>query len=403
MSLNRTITTVLFSISFLYAISHINTVAAQTASNDTAPVGPGAASNDTAPVGPGAASFSVPAEAAPLSDEIALNGSTSISLSLQNPQPPRGTVWNYVIDSLPLYGSIQPINKKGDPIPNGMLTYRASNNFSGVDSFTYKITDNTSSSKSGWISIKTYAANPIIKEPIPRIIVAILIAIASVVAIVLASSRIIAKLQNSVVGNPIDSSKFGDILRSNNMDPSLSVFQFFLWTIVLMFSLFSIYLIRILGGVTEAIPGPPPVMLFALTGISFATPSVSSFISSIRYPKTDDPETVRTLEGSDRDVRPPWGEMLREFGKPSLSRFQMFGWTWISIAVYLFIYGGEIMRDSNNVINLSIPDVFPILVALMGLSELVFLGAKATVTTQIEITKVFPLQVRKGRYMSIFG
>lgn len=39
----------------------------------------------------------------------------------------------------------------------------------------------------------------------------------------------------------------------------------------------------------------------------------------------------------------------------------------------------------------------------MGLSELVFLGAKATVTTQIEITKVFPLQVRKGGYMSIFG
>jgi hypothetical protein len=61
------------------------------------------------------------------------------------------------------------------------------------------------------------------------------------------------------------------------------------------------------------------------------------------------------------------------------------------------------MKHSSNVVNLSIPDVFPILVALMGLSEVVFLGAKATVTTQIEITKVFPLQVKRGGYLSIFG
>ena len=95
--------------------------------------------------------------------------------------------------------------------------------------------------------------------------------------------------------------------------------------------------------------------------------------------------------------------MLREFGKPSLSRFQMFGWTWISIAIYLFIYGAEITKYSNDVVSLSIPDVFPIFVALMGLSEVVFLGAKAAVTSQIEITKVFPLQVKQGGNLSIFG
>jgi hypothetical protein len=53
--------------------------------------------------------------------------------------------------------------------------------------------------------------------------------------------------------------------------------------------------------------------------------------------------------------------------------------------------------------NLSIPDVFPILVVLMGLSQVVFLGAKATVTAQMEITKVFPLKVKRGENLSIFG
>jgi methionine-rich copper-binding protein CopC len=47
--------------------------------------------------------------------------------------------------------------------------------------------------------------------------------------------------------------------------------------------------------------------------------------------------------------------------------------------------------------------VFPVLVVLMGLSQSVFLGAKATVTSQIEITKVFPLEVKRGEHLSIFG
>jgi hypothetical protein len=133
---------------------------------------------------------------------------------------------------------------------------------------------------------------------------------------------------------------------------------------VLMFVLFSVYLIRIFGGVTEVIAGPPPVYLLALTGISFVTPFASSLISSLRYPKAD---TVIEEQGI-QNGRPPLGEMLREFGKPSLSRYQMFGWTWISIIIYLSIYGAELSRDHINVANLKIPEVFPILVALMGLS-----------------------------------
>jgi len=182
------------------------------------------------------------------------------------------------------------------------------------------------------------------------------------------------------------------------MDPSLSVFQFFLWTIVLMFVLSTVYLIRAFGGLTEAIP-VYPLYLLALTGISIVTPLGSSLISSLGYPKAD---TVVTVTSEDR---PPWGEMLREFGKPSLSRFQMFGWTWISIVIYLAVYGAEISNHYSNVgiLSLNTPDVYPVLVALMGLSQVMFLGAKANVTNQIEITKVFPLQVARRGQLSIFG
>ena len=33
----------------------------------------------------------------------------------------------------------------------------------------------------------------------------------------------------------------------------------------------------------------------------------------------------------------PFSEMLNEYGKPTLSRFQMFVWTWICIGIYLAI------------------------------------------------------------------
>jgi hypothetical protein len=109
--------------------------------------------------------------------------------------------------------------------------------------------------------------------------------------------------------------------------------------------------------------------------------------------------TVISEDGQNK--RSPWGEMLWEFGKPSLSRFQMFGWTWISIVICLSVYGGEISNHYTNVgiLHLNIPDVYTVLVVLMALSQFVFLGA----TNEIEITKVFPSEIKEGDNLSIFG
>jgi hypothetical protein len=371
-----------------------NASTATTASIGTNATNATTAANRTAQ----AAHNNLPSSPFPVYQEVSENGSIGIDLRLQNREP-AGVNWTYVLNSLPSHGSIQPYIKIGEPIPNGMIMYEARPNFTGNDYLTYKVHNQTSSTTVGSITINVHIIRPIISNPVHRIIVSFVIAIVLIIVITVAVWRIISKLRKNT--SPINSSKFWDIIRSNDMDPSLSVFQFFLWTIVLMFVLITVYLIRIFGGVTEAIPGSPPFALLALTGISFVTPFGSSLISSLSYPKAD---TViqETLEG-DQNLRPPLGEMLREFGKPSLSRFQMFGWTWISIVIYLSVYGAEISRDYNYVSNLTIPDVFPILVVLMGLSQAVFLGAKANVTNQIEITKVFPLEVKEGDNLSIFG
>ena len=348
--------------------------------------------------------------------EVSEGGSIIIELPLENREP-AGANWTYELESLPSHGSV-PI-KKGGYIPNGIIPYQAFPNFTGNDYFTYNVThkfNNQQSSTTGSISITSYVPKPIIYNPILRLITSFVITTVLIIVIIIAALRIITKLRKNK--SPINSSKFSDIIRSNDMDPSLSVFQFFLWTIVLMFVLFSVYLIRIFGGVTEAISGPPPIALLALTGISIVTPFGSSLISSLGYPKADKTETNASATNvsatnvsatnvsainTNQNSRPPWGDMLREFGKPSLSRFQMFGWTWISIAIYLSVYGAEISRDYSTVGFLNIPDVYPLLVVLMGLSQVVFLGAKANVTNQIEITKVFPLEVKEGEQLSVFG
>jgi hypothetical protein len=329
-----------------------------------------------------------------VSHEIFPNESITIDLS-SDTEKPVGANWTYYLESTPSLGTTTPI-KRGELIPNGIIQYKASPSFKeGTDSFIYKVQNQTSSTTG---SITIYIPKPIISSPALRLFVSAVVAAVLIIAITVAAWRIISKLRQNK--NPMNSSKFWDILRTSDMDPSLSVFQFFLWTIVLMFALFTVYLIRIFGGVTESIPGSPPLNLLALAGISIVTPIGSSLISSLGYPKAD---TTMTETSEDSQNRPPWGEMLREFGKPSLSRFQMFGWTWISIVIYLSAYWAVISRDYSNVSYLTIPDVYPVLVVLMGLSQTVFLGTKANVTNQIEITKVFPLEVPRGEQLSIFG
>ena len=249
---------------------------------------------------------------------------------------------------------------------------------------------------------------PIIDDIATRNALSFTIAIIAIVVVTLVAKRIITRLQS--LKYPDHKSKFFDIIRGQDMVPSLSVFQFLLWTYVLMFALIGVYFVRIFGGVSDPPQGPLPVYLLAITGISVTTPIVSSLISSYRFssaPSYDDSSQDESHEAGE-EIPPPvkkpaFGEMLRLNDKPTLSRFQMFAWTWISIGIYLSVLFSVVDETSTSVQNLSVPDIDPTLVVLMGLSQVAFLGLKTTGSTGIQISKIYPLHAKPNQILSIFG
>ena len=65
----------------------------------------------------------LPLEAVLVTKYMAQNGTVMIDLPFENRQLP-GANWTYVLDSLPLYGSILPFDEKGDQIYNGIIPYK---------------------------------------------------------------------------------------------------------------------------------------------------------------------------------------------------------------------------------------------------------------------------------------
>src|SRR5438093_766753 len=56
-------------------------------------------------------------------------------------------------------------------------------------------------------------------------------------------------MQKRTIGKKIIKTKFWDIVRDDNWYPSLAIFQFLLWTGVVLFAYFGIALIRFFNGI----------------------------------------------------------------------------------------------------------------------------------------------------------
>ena len=177
---------------------------------------------------------------------------------------------------------------------------------------------------------------------------------------------------------------FGDIIRDGSGFPSLARFQFLLWTFILMFAVLSVYFIRLFMG-TPQLPNDLPTNLLILTGISVAVPFVSNPISTIKYGGTK-PASGTLKEGDRRRL----ATMLMENEKPTVSRFQMFAWTIISIIIYLGFFFSTTTFLLDDVNALSVPDIPQIFVVLMGLSQTAYVGNKATISKSLTILQVVP-------------
>lgn len=162
-----------------------------------------------------------------------------------------------------------------------------------------------------------------------------------------------------------DGGNFLNIIRAEYWVPSLSLFQFLLWTIVISFSYVWITTIRIFEGDLSFSTVIPP-NIFLLLGVSITVPLIS-----IGYTRSTYKPDTRTKPP---EHLPPFGMMLKNKGKIALNRFQMFLWTIIGAVLYLSIIVGTVM--SVDAVVLSLPDIDPTLLFLMGLSQTGYLGGR---------------------------
>jgi len=134
-------------------------------------------------------------------------------------------------------------------------------------------------------------------------------------------------------------------------------------------------------------------------GISVATPLASGFVSGIKYAPSsheakdetknpDKSEQIRKIAAEDIKKK-RFSSMLMERNRPTLTRFQMFSWTWIGVLVYLSMVLNVIYTFEDPSM-LTLPDVDQTLLVLMGISQGVYLGGKILTPTSLEITHIKP-------------
>jgi hypothetical protein len=149
---------------------------------------------------------------------------------------------------------------------------------------------------------------------------------------------------------------------------------------------------------TPVLPNDIPTNLLILTGISVAVPFVSNPISNIKYGERA--PTQGTLKEYDRRRL---ATMLMENDKPTVSRFQMFAWTIISIIVYLGFFFSQTIFLLTDVNKLVVPDIPQIFVYLMGLSQAGYVGVKGTISKSLTIIQVLPNKAHINEDVIIVG
>jgi hypothetical protein len=178
--------------------------------------------------------------------------------------------------------------------------------------------------------------------------------------------------------------KFHHIVVNSAGYYSLALIQFLAWTIVVTTFFLALYLVRIWGNELSFMEGLPYNIL-VLLGISTLVPILSSAVGQYKQPDTP----VKTMEKFEKEDH-HLSEMLFENGRPSLSRYQMFIWTVVSLLIYIFSFFRIIAAPDLDVSTLTLPDIDPTLVVLMGLSQGAFIGGKLTMKVEKEEDKKAP-------------
>jgi len=253
---------------------------------------------------------------------------------------------NFTVDKQPSHGKV--ITYKHE------LTYRPEINYTGPDFFTFKAVGTNTSSQSinhyvGRASITVDPPNSelVINAPLEfRAGLAFGISLGVVFLIFAIAYFIIRKIRMREL-KPVKP-KFWDIIRDDNWYPSLAIFQFLIWTGIVLFAYFGISLTRLFGGFGGFIEIPNTLLI--MMGISAAVPITGAAISNFQYGGATPPGVMPTKEVPSDQIRkklPGFKTMLMENSKITLPRFQMFAWTWIGIIAYLGLLYLQVSKLGN--------------------------------------------------------
>ncbi len=194
-------------------------------------------------------------------------------------------------------------------------------------------------------------------------------------------------------------SEFLGIICESDGYPSLSRTQFLIWTFVIGTVFLWILLLKMLyvyqnsKGIDTSTLTMPDNLLW-LMGISSFTAVASKGLSSFKYKGTKKkPHESRNLL-----------TMFMEDGKLSLTRYQMFLWTVISVLAYFGLTLGNIFNNYTSLGDLNLPDCPQVLLALMGISQATYLGGKFTFQPpDVSISKITPNKGKIGNEVTIYG
>lgn len=170
-----------------------------------------------------------------------------------------------------------------------------------------------------------------------------------------------------------------DIIREAGY-PSLARFQFTLWTLIVVFCFTTVCIMRFLSGIT-VIPEEIPANLLALMGVSAGVTAVSTGVSKTKYADETKDRSKTEYKNFVKDKN--LGGMLLENGVPSLTRFQMLAWTFLSVFLYISKFLVSLFQFTVVEADaLVLPDIEFTLLVLMGISQGAYVGGKWVAPTK---------------------
>jgi hypothetical protein len=151
-----------------------------------------------------------------------------------------------------------------------------------------------------------------------------------------------------------------NFFQSPDCSVSVSKVQIWMWTVTILFSYVYLALLQ----------GPPdkiPDSLWELMGISALSTGAARYISAVTGDKPPAPAAQAVI------AKQKWiVSMLSDDGQPSMMRLQMFGWTLVTIFLFLM----QLYREQTL---WAVPQA---LVILMGISHAGYLGDKGAVAAK---------------------